>query len=131
MLSEHSVKGYSMYPLLRPGQRVVLDLYKTQFSKGDVVAFFVNQELVVLHRVMAIDGKFLICKGDSNGFSDKPVNIEAVYGVLDMVRLSAEKWHPAAAYQKPFFLSNTYSVYAQFRKTILFFAYRIKRLISF
>ncbi len=119
-----------MYPLLRPGQRVVLDLNKSQISKGDIVAFFVSPELVVLHRVVAFDGESIICKGDSNPFTDKPVAKEAVYGVLNMVRVSAENWNPAVVYQKPFYLSNFYGRYAQWRKTLFFIAMRVRRLIS-
>jgi hypothetical protein len=131
MLKEHNVKGFSMYPLLIPGQRVVLDLHQTEFKKGDVVAFFVSPELVVLHRVVSIDGDTLICKGDSNSFSDAPVAKDAIYGVLNLVRLGAEEWKPAEAYQKPIYLSGIYSSYAQGRKKLLFMAYRVKRLLSF
>ncbi len=131
MLKEHSVKGFSMYPLFKPGQRVVLDLQHTELKKGDVVAFFVSSELVVLHRVLAIDGDTLICKGDSNAFTDAPISKDSVYGVLNMVRLGAEEWKPAEAYQKPIYLFGIYSSYAQGRKKLLFMAYRVKRLFAF
>ena len=131
MLKEHCVKGFSMYPLLRPGQRVVLDLQPTEFKKGDIVAFFVSPELVVLHRVLAIDGDTLICKGDSNSFVDAPVAKDTIYGVLNMVRLGAQDWKPAADYQKSFYWTSLYSSYAQRRKKLLFLAYRVKRLFSF
>jgi hypothetical protein len=131
MLKEHSVKGFSMYPLLRPGQRVVLDLQHTELKKGDVVAFIVSSELVVLHRVLAIDGDTLICKGDSNAFSDARISKDSVYGVLNLVRLGAEEWKPAADYQKSFYMTSLYSSYAQYRKKLLFLAYRMKRLFAF
>jgi signal peptidase I len=131
MLKEHCVKGFSMYPLLKPGQRVVLDLQPTEFKKGDVVAFFVSAELVVLHRVLAIDGDTLICKGDSNSFVDSPVAKDTIYGVLNMVRLGAAEWKPAADYQKSFYMTGLYSSYAQYRKKLLFLAYRVKRLFAF
>lgn len=120
-----------MYPLLRPGQRVVLDLHHTDIKKGDVVAFFVSPELVVLHRVLAIDGDTLICKGDSNAFSDARISKDSVYGVLNLVRLGAAEWKPAADYQKSFYMTGLYSCYAQRRKKLLFLAYRVKRLLSF
>lgn len=130
MLSEHGVKGYSMYPLFKPGHRVVLDLNKTQFSKGDIVAFFVSPELVVLHRVISINEGLLICKGDSNPFTDSPVAKDAIYGVLNMVRTNPESWQSAAAYQKPFYLTKMYGRYAQMRKSLFFIMQRVKRLFS-
>ncbi len=120
-----------MYPLLRPGQRVVLDLQPTELKKGDVVAFFVSPELVVLHRVLALDGDTLICKGDSNSFVDAPVAKDTICGVLNMVRLGAAEWKPAADYHRSFYMTGLYSSYAQYRKKLLFLAYRVKRLFAF
>jgi hypothetical protein len=81
--------------------------------------------------VLAIEGDTLICKGDSNSFSDAPVAKDAIYGVLNMVRLGAVEWKPAEAYQKSIYLSGIYSSYAQYRKKLLFLAYRVKQLFAF
>jgi len=45
MLTEHVVSGFSMFPVLRPGERILLKpAVHAEIQKGDVVAFFVGPQ---------------------------------------------------------------------------------------
>ena len=119
-----------MYPLLRPGQRVVLDLQHTEFKKGDVVAFFVGPKKAVLHRVHDVQDGKLMCKGDANRFWDEPVEFVRVLGVLEMVRKSDTEWRPASAYQKKLFLTRYYRFYARLVRRVYIWLAILKARIS-
>ena len=131
MLSEHELKGYSMYPLLKPGQRVVLDLNKKEILKGDIVAFFVAPEKLVFHRVLNVEGGLIYCKGDSNSFVDLPIINGDVFGVLKYVRTSETDWEPASKYQKAIYRTVIYGKYAQISKRFMFLAKRVIGLLPF
>lgn len=67
------VQSDSMEPLLRRGDLVFLKKkYKDLDSyKGRIAAYydpFSNR--IVLHRVVAVNGRFLVTKGDNNFFND-------------------------------------------------------------
>jgi len=114
MLTEHVVSGFSMFPVLRPGERILLKpAVHAEIQKGDVVAFFVGPQKAVLHRVHAVHDGHLICRGDANSFWDEPVDRDKVIGVLEMVRKSDTEWRPASAYQKKMFLTRYYGFYAR------------------
>jgi hypothetical protein len=108
-----------MFPVLRPGQRVLLKpAVYIEIQKGDVVAFFVGPKKAVLHRVHEVQDEKLFCKGDANGFWDEPVDLAEVFGVLEMVRKSDTEWRSASAYQKKLFLKRYYNFYARLVKRV-------------
>lgn len=131
MLSEHVVSGYSMFPVLRPGERVLLKpAVQIEIQKGDVVAFFVGPKKAVLHRVHAVQDGKLLCKGDANAFWDEPVAFDQVLGVLEMVRKSDTEWRLARAYQKKLFLTLYYRFYARLVRRVYIWLAILKARIS-
>ncbi|MEN9993475.1 MAG: Peptidase S24-like [Bacteroidota bacterium] len=113
MLTEHVVSGYSMFPTLKPGDRVLLNPQHKNIKKGDIVAFFVGHQKAVLHRVHIVQDEKLFCKGDANTFWDVPVSAEQILGVLEMVRKSDDNWRQASSYQKKLYLTRYYGFYAR------------------
>lgn len=84
------VCGVSMSPLLRPGDRVLVDLARA-WACGDVVVVGAHRRLVV-HRIVAVagDGACVITKGDAVSHCDRPVNSAAIVGVV--IRVRRRRW---------------------------------------
>lgn len=64
--------GPSMYPTLRPGDRVMIVPYKGQkIRRGDVIAFIPGEEnRKIAHRIISIDSQGIKTKGDNNNRVD-------------------------------------------------------------
>lgn len=74
------VKGASMLPYLKEGNRVWLQLVKeNQLEAGDLVAFEFNQ-VIFTHRVIKKGSNLLLTKGDNSIFPDPPITIDQVLG---------------------------------------------------
>ncbi len=83
-----SVRGASMQPLLRPGDRVLVDLARA-WSCGDVVVVGGRRGLIV-HRVVAVAGARVFTKGDAVDHCDRPVSRTAIIGVV--IRIRRRRW---------------------------------------
>lgn len=75
-----SASGFSMWPLLRPGQRVLVEPRKT-LAVGDLALVELGRSLV-LHRVVGISGSRLVLKGDHNPRPDPELDRSAVLGTV-------------------------------------------------
>lgn len=79
---EFSMKGYSMFPMLRPGDKgVVRKCRPDEVKPGDIIVFYQNANLVA-HRLMRREEDKLIAKGDKNGYTDAPVDAHRLVGKL-------------------------------------------------
>lgn len=81
-----TARGYSMYPTIKPGTKILIrPVTEGRLKEGDVVAFARNGRLVV-HRLRKTgyeEGKNLyITRGDSNMYDDMPVSEEALVGYV-------------------------------------------------
>lgn len=72
--------GYSMWPLVRPGQRVVVQPAGS-LAVGDLALVELGPALV-LHRVIALTGDRVLVKGDHNPSPDPELHRDAVLGVV-------------------------------------------------
>jgi signal peptidase I len=72
--------GTSMLPAIAPGQSVVVKC-GLEPAVGDVVLFRSNSQIMV-HRVTARAGPWLMTWGDANWLPDEPVEVSDVIGVL-------------------------------------------------
>jgi signal peptidase I len=89
--SGHSVElpatGYSMFPTLRPGDRItVKPLAKGEFPKPGQVVVYENNEVLVMHRLIEIINEssgeqLFITRGDCVMDPDKPWLQQLVIGV--------------------------------------------------
>jgi signal peptidase I len=82
--------GYSMYPFLRPGDRIIVKRIPSRlFQLGDIVVVYTSQEHFVIHRLVKLlpNGKGII-KGDSLLAPDpEPVILSTLSGkVVAIVR---------------------------------------------
>ena len=71
--------GISMYPLLRPGDQLLVEPTKPEI--GDI-AVFDRGDVLVAHRVYKIRQDNYFLKGDSLIHADTPVHINHILGVV-------------------------------------------------
>ena len=79
---EFRMKGYSMFPLLRPGDTGIV--HKCRFNelkKGDIVVFHQNNTLIA-HRILGLNGEYILAKGDQSAIFDAPVPPQSIIGKL-------------------------------------------------
>ena len=80
------MKGYSMYPTLKPDDIGIIEHCTHENLKiGDIIVFKLQEKLVA-HRLIRIENcnnTFLfVAKGDKNSFSDPTFTPEALVGIL-------------------------------------------------
>jgi signal peptidase I len=90
------VGGYSMFPLLRNGDEIIINKCPiSELNIGDVVVFKTGNKWIAhrLHKKVSENNKtFLITKGDSCTFKDSPVTEENFVGkVISFFRKGKEK----------------------------------------
>lgn len=80
LLSDFNYLGPSMFPLLVPGDGIIIDrsVKFSQLRRGDVIVFKSSQKpFHIVHRLIKITPEGLITRGDNNSFDDYfPVNPE-------------------------------------------------------
>lgn len=71
-ISTHVVSTGSMEPEIKTGSVVFSTLKSQEINKGDIIVFTSpeNEEITIVHRVMDIEGKEYITKGDNNDSED-------------------------------------------------------------
>lgn len=76
------MKGYSMFPLLRPGDKGVVEKCDPRdLRRGDIIVFYLRGMLVA-HRMMQRRGDGFLAKGDNNPGFDPLVNPSELVGRL-------------------------------------------------
>ena len=68
----------SMEPTLSKGDLIIVGEAET-YQENDIVVFQ-DQNSLVVHRIIAIDGDILTTQGDANHSADAPVSLSAVKG---------------------------------------------------
>ncbi len=80
------VSGYSMYPLLKPGQRVLVRpmAQRERPRPGELVVLQSLRRDLVVHRVLRVYTKkgLLVTQGDNTAAPDRPWPLRAVAGVV-------------------------------------------------
>src|SRR5262245_26025652 len=83
-----SLKGGSMLPLIRDGDRVVVAHNWTRVRRGDVVVFR-RGEALIIHRVLRIRrgpfGPIVVTKGDNRASCDPPLSAQQLVGRVGAV----------------------------------------------
>ncbi len=77
--AEVHASGISMYPLLRPGDKLLVTPAKP--ATGDI-AVFDRGDTLVAHRVYKIINGFCFLKGDSLIYADPPIPENKILGIV-------------------------------------------------
>ena len=75
------VASGSMEPTLRINDVILVKITNKDLQKGDIIAFL-NEDAIITHRIIYIDGDTLTVKGDNNNIVDKPIHIRQVIGKI-------------------------------------------------
>lgn len=70
----------SMEPTISTGDLIIVK-EKPEYAIDDVVVFQDDGELIV-HRIIAMEGEYIVTQGDANNAADAPVNIASVKGMM-------------------------------------------------
>lgn len=69
----------SMEPEIQ-GNELILIQEKNEYELGDIVTYQDNDNILITHRIVEIQGDSFIAKGDSNAGKDDAVQIERIQG---------------------------------------------------
>ncbi len=76
---EIQASGYSMFPLLRPGDKLQVHPRVESIKSGDIIVFD-RGDVFVAHRLLEVQGDVVLCKGDGFAFYDSPISLRQVVG---------------------------------------------------
>lgn len=84
-------EGTSMFPAIRPGDRLVVAPCADTLRRNDVALVVAGGKLVA-HRVVRVrnDGGTVVTRGDNRNAEDPPVGVGSVLGVVREVRRGGE-----------------------------------------
>ena len=75
-----AITSSSMWPALKQGDLVLIKgVDKEELGIGDVVVYS-NEKGFTIHRIVKLNEKTLITKGDANNVNDNPIKYEQVVG---------------------------------------------------
>ncbi|MBM4056415.1 MAG: signal peptidase I [Planctomycetes bacterium] len=90
------ISGYSMYPLIREGDNVLVKCGYSQIRCGDIIAFRHDNKLIV-HRVLRVSGNekgfSVITKGDNVPHLDPEVNHREIIGKVSAIKRGEKLLH--------------------------------------
>ena len=85
------VASGSMKPTLQINDVILVKITQEDLKKNDIIAFE-NENTIVTHRIMFMEGNIITVKGDSNDVVDKPIKKEQVIGKVVKIFPSLGIW---------------------------------------
>lgn len=83
MDSYFTVASSSMYPVLKPGDKITVEsVDHNDIRVGQVIVFKAESDKMIVHRVVKKKGFIFITAGDSLRKFDNPIHIYDVLGVV-------------------------------------------------
>ncbi len=81
------VFGTSMKPIIKNGDILLLEPFNYQKLKINDIIFVVinNFEIYFIHRIININKKYIITKGDNSKFEDYPIYKSDIIGILHKI----------------------------------------------
>lgn len=70
----------SMEPTIHVGDMIIIDTWDTSYHKNDIVTFKDEEGTLITHRIISIDGKKMVTKGDNNDSKDEPYTTDKILG---------------------------------------------------
>lgn len=107
-----TVAGTSMFPTLLSGDVITINK-KSNYLQGDIIVFIDNNQKLIVHRLIKIQNKTLLCKGD-NSFLLEHVETNSVLGKVIAVNRNGQFLDVPSVDDE--FISLSYKVSKEFRK---------------
>lgn len=70
----------SMEPTLHIGDVIVVDTKVKDYNKNDIITFYDSEGSFITHRIVSINDKEMITKGDNNNTEDEPTDVSKIVG---------------------------------------------------
>ena len=93
------VASGSMEPTLHINDVILVKITRDNIKKNDIIAF-IQDEAIITHRVIYIDGDVLTVKGDNNNTIDSPIVINNVIGKVVKIYPQLGVWKRVLAEPK-------------------------------
>ncbi|RLI84741.1 signal peptidase I [Archaeoglobales archaeon] len=77
-------EGTSMYPLIKPGDYLLIDTSPEDLKVGDIIVYYYQGKFVG-HRIIGITDEGYITKGDNNPQPDPVVKKSMIIGEIDKI----------------------------------------------
>lgn len=83
----------SMYDTIDIGDIVIVKIKKDKdvFSEDNIIVFK-EENSIITHRIIEIDGEKIITKGDANNTEDEPITREKIIGKVTKIIPNVEIW---------------------------------------
>ena len=84
---EIAVKGQSMRPFLKHGEKVIVAplLHHTLLKRGMIILARTADGTVMMHRIFRISGEQIVMKGDGNLYQTEPIQRNDILGIATSV----------------------------------------------
>ena len=70
----------SMEPTIHVGDMIIIDTKNKYFQEDDIITFYDKQGSFVTHRIIELDGKVMVTKGDNNDSQDDETSTDKIVG---------------------------------------------------
>ena len=82
----------SMEPTLKQKDVILVNVKDKDVKKDDIIAYIGENDAVITHRVIMVNGDSLIVKGDANNTVDSPIKKDQVIGTMVKVYPKLGVW---------------------------------------
>lgn len=86
-----STETRSMATTIEKGDIVLVKIGQDELKKNDIITYK-NDNAIITHRIIEIDGDSIIAKGDNNNTEDAPIEKEDVIGKVIFIVNNVEIW---------------------------------------
>lgn len=81
----------SMATTIEKGDIVIVKIGEEDLKERDIITYK-NDNAIITHRIIKIDGESIIAKGDNNNIEDEPIKKEDVIGEVVFIINNVEIW---------------------------------------
>lgn len=74
------IASSSMEPTLKKGDLIIINTKDKKLKENDIVTFYDKEQSLVTHRIIQLDKKKMLTKGDANNTDDGKTSLDKVVG---------------------------------------------------
>lgn len=86
-----STETRSMATTIEKGDIVIVKIGEQDLKERDIITYK-NDNAIITHRIIKIDGESIIAKGDNNNTEDEPIHKDDVIGEVVFIINNVEIW---------------------------------------
>ena len=86
-----STETRSMATTIEKGDIVIVKIGESDLKEKDIITYK-NDNAIITHRIVKIDGDLIVAKGDNNNTEDEPIKKDDVIGEVVFIINNVEIW---------------------------------------